>query len=121
MPSRFPILRLLVPIAALGCGLSLLAGVVAAITLFVLGVAAGRTFGGVIDGVAAAAGGVGGAFCLAAVGEAAQAVLEIHAELVGSRSLTGGHAAGGDATIMHGLEPAGGHPPAAIPPDSPDA
>lgn len=79
MPRHFPVLRLLVPIAALGAGLSLVVGIVAAVTLLVMGIAGGRPLGGVINGLAAAAAGVAAAFSLAAIGEAAEVLLQIAA------------------------------------------
>ncbi|MFM8537839.1 MAG: hypothetical protein ACKOES_07200 [Planctomycetaceae bacterium] len=82
MPRHFPVLRLLVPIAALASGVSLVVGIVAAVTLLVMGIAGGRPLGGLVNGLAAAAAGVGAAFSLAALGEAAEALLEIHATIM---------------------------------------
>lgn len=81
MPRHFPVLRLVVPIAALGAGLSSVVGIVAAVTLLVIGIVGGRPIGGVINGVAAAAVGLVAAFVAAAIGEVAELLLEIHARL----------------------------------------
>lgn len=90
MPRHFPVLRLLVPIAALASGVSLVAGLVAAVTLLAMGIAGGRPLGGAINGLAAVAAGVAAAFSLAALGEAAEVLLELHASLAGTRSVDGG-------------------------------
>ena len=76
MPRHFPVLRLVVPIAALGVGLSFVVGIVAAVTLLVMGIAGGRPLGGLVNGLAAVAAGVGAAFSLA------EALLEIHATIM---------------------------------------
>ena len=85
MPRHFPVLRLVVPIAALGAGLSFVVGIVAAVTLLVMGIAGGRPLGGLVNGLAAAAAGVAAAFALAALGEAAEVLLEIHATIMAPR------------------------------------
>lgn len=89
MPRHFPVLRLVVPIAALASGLSLVVGLVAAVTLLVMGIAGGRLLGGLVNGVAAAAAGAAAAFCLAALGEVAEALLAIHAALTGPPASNG--------------------------------
>ena len=81
MPRHFPILRISVLVAAVAAGLSAVAGVVAAVVFLILGLVGGRPIGGVINGVAAAAVGVVGAFVAAAIGEVAELLLEIHARL----------------------------------------
>ncbi|NDC54031.1 MAG: hypothetical protein EBZ74_06985 [Planctomycetia bacterium] len=85
MPRHFPILRLVVPLAAVAAGLSVLVGVVAAVAFLIAGIVGGRVGGGVVNGVAAAAAGAVVAFCSAALGEAAEILLDIHARLEAER------------------------------------
>ena len=111
MPRHFPVLRLSVLIAALASGLSLVVGLVAAVTLLVMGIAGGRLLGGLVNGLAAAAAGAGAAFCLAALGEAADVLLDIHAALTGPPPGSGPPAPaaarqGGEAAPTAGLQQA---------------
>lgn len=81
MPRHFPILRIVVPAAAVATGVSLVSGVVAAVVLVIMGIAGGRVVGGLINGIAAAAGGIVAAFIAAAIGEAAEVLLDLHDRL----------------------------------------
>ena len=81
MPRHFPILRIVVPAAAVATGVSLVSGVVAAVVLMIIGIAGGQVVGGLINGIAAAAAGILAAFIAAAIGEAAELLLDLHDRL----------------------------------------
>lgn len=79
MPYRYPILRLVSPIAALAAVGSLLTGAGALVVLPTVGFFQGWPLSGIGQGLACAAAGALAAFVFAAVGEASELLLELKA------------------------------------------
>lgn len=81
MPHRYPILRLVSPVAALAAVGSLLAGAGALVVLPTVGFFQGWPLSGLGQGLAFAAAGALAAFVFAAVGEGSELLLELKAAI----------------------------------------